>query len=330
MSKPDHGMTEPDHGMTEPDQGVSEPDRGMSKPDCDVSEPDRGVGGEVSGGPPGEPAPGPLVTLHVWRVAPGALPRVLTRMAVDRRRLRAVPGVRFGKLLGTGTGTGFGPTDADLTRWAALVVWSDPARADTFDETPVGRAWRQVALAGARLDLRPLASRGRWSGIEPFGVPRSGSSGVPGSGRDGEPSGVPRSGSAGGPAAAAAPVLALTRARLRPLRAGTFWRAVPPVAAALRDAPGLLARFGIGEAPLGWQGTVSVWRNATYLRQFAYRSPEHRTAITRTASQRWYAEELFARFEVRNLAGDPAVLGWVASGGDPEPGTGQVVRSGRP
>ncbi|AVT32734.1 MULTISPECIES: monooxygenase [unclassified Plantactinospora] len=256
--------------------------------------------------------PVPLVTLHVWRVPPRALPRALTRMAVDPRRLRAVPGVRFGKLLGTGTGTGFGPTDADLTRWAALAVWADPERAAAFDESPVGRAWRRIALAGARLDLAPLASRGRWSGVEPFGVPPSGPDG------------------ASARTAPDRPVLALTRARLRPLRAGTFWRAVPPVAAALRDASGLLARFGIGEAPLGWQGTVSVWRNATYLRQFAYRSPEHRAAITRTPRQRWYAEELFARFEVCNLAGDPAVLGWVGSGGAPEPGSGQVVRSGRP
>ncbi|MGI5148565.1 monooxygenase [Plantactinospora sp. CA-294935] len=299
-----------------------------------MSGPDRDSTGRGTPGPPGDPTPVRLVTLHVWRVPSRALPRALTRMAVDRHRLRALPGVRFGKLLGTGTGTGFGPSDADLTRWAALVVWADPERAAAFDETPVGRAWRRVALAGARLDLRPLASRGRWSGAEPFGgVSRPGAEpfGVPRPGA--EPFvGVPRSGpdSAAAGAAPDRPVLALTRARLRPLRAGTFWRAVPPVAAALRDAPGLLARFGIGEAPLGWQGTVSVWRNATYLRQFAYRSPEHRAAIARTTSQRWYAEELFARFEVGNLAGDPAVLGWVGSGGAPEPDTGQVVRSGRP
>ena len=58
-------------------------------------------------------------------------------------------------------------------------------------------------------------------------------------------------------------MLALTRARLRPSRARSFWRAVPPVAAGAADAPGLLAAFGIGEAPIGWQGTVSVWRGAT-------------------------------------------------------------------
>ncbi|GAB3861967.1 hypothetical protein GCM10029963_67370 [Micromonospora andamanensis] len=79
-----------------------------------------------------------LVTLHVWRIAPAAVGRALTRMAVDPRRLRALPGVRFGKLLGTGTGTGFGPGDADLTRWAALTVWDSPPQ-------PTGsptRRWR--------------------------------------------------------------------------------------------------------------------------------------------------------------------------------------------
>ncbi|MEV1147093.1 monooxygenase, partial [Micromonospora sp. NPDC049799] len=76
--------------------------------------------------------------------------------------------------------------------------------------------------------------------------------------------------------------------------------------------PSLYARpFGVGEAPLGWQGTVSVWRDQTDLVAFAYRHPEHRAAITRTPTEGWYAEELFARFEVRDVVGDRAVLGWV-------------------
>jgi hypothetical protein len=226
-----------------------------------------------------------LVTLHVWRVPAPALPRALTRMALDRRRLRATPGVRFGKLLGTGTGRGFGPSDADLTRYAALTVWTDPAAAAGFDDAPVGRAWRSIASASARLDLHPLTSRGEWSTSKPFGDP-------PGGRTDG-------------------PVLALTRARLRPRRAAAFWRAIPPVAVAVQTAPGLIARFGIGDAPIAWQGTVSVWRSAAHLVQFAYRHPEHRAAIARTPRERWYAEELFARFAVRDVHGDRAVLGWV-------------------
>ncbi|KXK58572.1 monooxygenase [Micromonospora rosaria] len=237
-------------------------------------------------------SPADLVTLHVWRVSRGALPRALLRMARDPRRLRATDGVRFGKLLGTGTGTGFGPGDADPTRWAALTVWADPAAAARFDTSPVGRAWARIATSTVRVDLRPLASRGEWSGRRPFGDPAGGR--------------------------VTGPVLALTRARLRPTRAATFWRAVPPVAAALHAAPGLLARFGVGEAPVGWQGTVTVWREPADLVGFAYRHPEHRAAITRTASERWYAEELFARFAVRDVVGDRTVLGWVA---DDDPGT---------
>jgi hypothetical protein len=223
------------------------------------------------------------VTLHVWRVPRRSLPAALGRMAVDRRRLRDTPGVRFAKMLGTGTGTGFGPADADLTRWAALVVWDDPAAAAGFDETRVARSWRRISTAAARIDLRPVASRGTWSGAAPFG---------PAGGR---PTG---------------PVLALTRARLRPHRALTFWRSVPPVVAALHRAPGLVATFGVGEAPVGWQGTVSVWRSAADLVGFAYRQPEHRAAIARTEQTGWYAEELFARFAVLGVTGDRRVLGW--------------------
>lgn len=112
-----------------------------------------------------------LVTLHVWRVPRRAVPGVLGRMATHPARLRRLPGVRFAKLLGTGTGTGFGPGDADLTRWAALVVWDSPADAAGFDASPVARSWARIARAAVRVDLRPLTSRGRWSGREPFGTP---------------------------------------------------------------------------------------------------------------------------------------------------------------
>ncbi|MDP9239713.1 MAG: monooxygenase, partial [Actinomycetota bacterium] len=94
-----------------------------------------------------------------------------------------------------------------------------------------------------------------------------------------------------------------TRARLAPRRAMTFWRAVPPVSADLRKVSGLRASLGIGELPVGLQGTFSVWDTAEVLRDFAYRRPAHTEAIRRTAEEGWYAEELFARFALVGSAG---------------------------
>jgi len=71
----------------------------------------------------------------------------------------------------------------------------------------------------------------------------------------------------------------------------------------------LLAAFGVGEAPIGWQGTISLWRTPRDLVEFV-RNPQHRRAVERTPTQRWYAEELFARFAVLDIAGDRGVIGW--------------------
>jgi hypothetical protein len=221
------------------------------------------------------------VTLHVWRVRRRSIPSALRRVAREPRRLRKLPGVRFAKLLGTGTGTSFGPGDADLTRYAAVVAWNG-----TPDPDAVEQRWKRIAVGSARLDLTPMTARGTWSGATPFGFPLGGRTG--------------------------GMVLAMTRARLRPRKVPTFWRAISPVAAELAAAPGLLARFGVGEAPIGWQGTVSVWRSTTDLTGFAYRQPEHRAVIARTPAERWYAEDLFARFAVREISGDREVLGWQA------------------
>lgn len=204
------------------------------------------------------------VTLNVWRVPPYQAPALLGRLVRERARLRRRHDVTFVKLLGTARDGRFGPSSVDVGRWALLVVGGSPPPAD------------------CRIDLRPLSSRGRWSGRQPF---------VPGAPRDGM-------------------VLALTRARLRPARALRFWRAAAAPGQAVGQAAGLLAAFGIGEAPLGWQGTVSVWRSAAHLVEFAYRQPAHRRVVDRSPGERWYAEELFARFSVVRVTGDRGVIGW--------------------
>ena len=228
-----------------------------------------------------------LVTLHLWRLPAGHVPAALLRMGLDRPRVRRLPGVRFAKLLGTGDGRTFTPRDADATRWGLLTTWSDAAAAAAFERSPVAAGWRALADESWRVDLRPVAARGRWSGREPFGDPQ--------------------------PERTQGPVAAITRARLVTRRTVRFWSAVPPVSADLGAAPGLLGALGIGEAPLGLQGTFSLWQDAEALRAFAHRGAAHREVMARTASEGWYAEELFARFAVVGSAGtldgrDPLAL----------------------
>ena len=212
-----------------------------------------------------------LVTLHLWQVRPRAVPRALLRMGRDRGRVRRRPGVDFAKLIGTGDGRTFTLRDADPLRWGLLTSWSDVAAAHDFERSDVVTSWERDATESLRLDLRPVASRGRWSGRAPFGDP------VP----------VPVEG----------PVAALTRARLRPRSAVGFWRAVPAVSADLRERAGLRLSVAVGEAPVGLQGTFSLWDSTAALREFA-RADAHATVVARTEPERWYAEELFARFAV--------------------------------
>jgi hypothetical protein len=93
-----------------------------------------------------------------------------------------------------------------------------------------------------------------------------------------------------------------------------FWRAVPPVSGRLREAGGLLLSLGIGEVPVGRQGTFSVWRSAADLEAFAYGTPEHRDVVRRTREVGWYREELFARLAVLDVTGS---LGGRAFGDTP-------------
>jgi hypothetical protein len=51
------------------------------------------------------------------------------------------------------------------------------------------------------------------------------------------------------------------------------------------------------------QGTFSRWKTGADLRNFAYKGAAHQGAIAATERYNWYAEELFARFAVRDIRG---------------------------
>ncbi len=218
------------------------------------------------------------VTVHLWRVPTAAVPLAVARMAADRWLLRGTPGLTFSKLLGTGDGRTLSPRDADPRTWGLVAAWQRAEDAVAFEAHRTPRGWRRIAEEEWRADLACQRTRGRWSGREPF-TAREDLRGWDG------------------------PVVSLPRARLRPRMAATFWRAVPPVVADLEAGPQPLLRGGIGEAPIGVQGTLTLWRAAADLEAFAYRRGPHRRAIADTTRLDWYGEELFARFALLGVRG---------------------------
>lgn len=216
------------------------------------------------------------VTAHVWRIAPRHVPAALASAAWDPTRLRRLPGVRFVKLLGTSRD--FSIRRTDPTRWMLIMSWNRPRPPLTL----LPLTLRRYATECWSATLVPVSSRGRWSRRDPFEV-----------------AALDRL----APAPRGGPVIALTRARLRAPELIRFWRNVPPVALAAASSAGLRVSFGVGEAPLGVQGTFSVWDDDEALQNFAYRGAAHRRVIAQTRARRWYAEELFARFEVAASSG---------------------------
>jgi hypothetical protein len=213
-----------------------------------------------------------IAALTLARYPPRSAYGALLRMGLDRPRLRRVPGLRFWKLLGSARGAVFGPWDP--CRYALFGVWESAAALESFEaRSPVLAAMRRAAAEIWTVRLAPLRWHGAWGGADPF----AGTS----------PANSP----------AAGPWAILTRATIRPRRARAFLRAAGPVAAQLADRPGLIAAIGLGEAPLVFQATFSLWASLPDAQAFAYREARHAEAIRRTRAEDWYSEELFARFQ---------------------------------
>ena len=222
-----------------------------------------------------------LVTLHLWGVSGRRVPSALLKMALDRAPLRRTPGLRFAKLLGTGDGRTFTARDADPHHWGVLATWGNLADAEAFERGSVVQGWDGIAHERLRVAMTPMVSHGAWAGQAPFGDP--------------VPSAADRD--------HAGPVAAVTRARIVTRKMLTFWRSVPPVSADLHKVDGLRLAVGIGEAPVGLQGTFSLWDSPASVTAFAHRRAPHLEAVRRTAELGWYAEELFARFAVVSVDG---------------------------
>ena len=218
-----------------------------------------------------------VTVAYFFSIPRKSIPFAFWSMAVDRTRSRKFTGISFSKLLGTGTGATFTPSDADLMQWGMVVV-IDKTQLHEFDQSSIVKAWRKRSTSEFRAVMSPISSQGQWSKREPFSPTN----------------------------AAVNPdsqIAAITRARIKWSHNVRFWKAVPPVVSDLHSAPGLIAAIGIGEAPIGLQGTFSIWESSKAIRDFAYKGQAHQQAIRQTTEIGWYSEELFARFEILETRG---------------------------
>ena len=211
-----------------------------------------------------------ITTIYFWRIKVIFIPLAIIFMAINKIQLKRLSGITFIKLLGTGKGESFTPRDADPFRWGMLITVSEN-QIDMLDKSFVVKSWQKICRSEYRVILKPISSHGFWSGKQPFAVDKFEWAGK---------------------------IAAVTRARIVWRKNLIFWRAVPPVTESLHQSPGLLNAIGIGEAPIGLQGTFSIWQDAASLRDFAYKGQAHSEAIRATSANQWYSEELFARFAV--------------------------------
>jgi hypothetical protein len=221
----------------------------------------------------------PHTTLTVFTLRPGQQRWGLAQMGTSPRQLQRVVGLKFFKLLGSGASNGFGLWP-NLRRYGFLAVWESAAAAeDFFTRHRLWATYQERSAEMWSLELAPLKSHGLWDGQTPF---------------DYAPTVA---------LADDAPIAVMTRASIRWRKTLRFWQFVEPTSAALAQAAGVRAAIGLGELPVVRQATFSVWDTAKAMQEYAYRDARHREVIQLTRRENWYAEELFARFQVLSSTG---------------------------
>lgn len=251
------------------------------------------------------PASSRIAAVVLIDVVPRARLWGLSRIVRGRAGIGSPAGLRFAKVLGSGANGGF-VLQPSTTHHGLFLVFDDDASAEAFiARSAVMAAYRERARELFSVKLRPLSSRGRWSGVAPFDIARTSLGQIDAGAIDTRPSdrGAAPSRTPWGETVASTrpcsdrepPIAALTRASIRLAAAPAFWRRAPAAQADLEQAPGCLVAAGLGEAPLLRQATFSIWDNTAAMDAYA-RSGAHLDAIKAAREERYFTEDLFARF----------------------------------
>ena len=184
--------------------------------------------------------------------------------------------VSFWKLCGSGTGEGFTPRP-NTAVYAILCVWPNQKTAErVLGGAAIFSSYRRIANENWTIYLGNTSVRGKWSGISPFN---------------------PEHNLNGGP------IVALTRATIKPSILMKFWRRVPDISSVIGSNKDVMFKIGIGEVPFLHQITFSIWPDTQSMAAFARHDGPHARAIKAVREGLWFQEELYARFNVIRTTG---------------------------
>ncbi len=201
----------------------------------------------------------------------------LKGMGTSEDILKNVHGLQFYKVLGSGGGTGFSWIP-DLSVYGLLCTWSGMEAAQKFHSSSnyiqgyISRSEKNVSFW-----LVPIHSHGTWSNVNPFTIAAEKKNST---------------------------IAVLTRATIKPSKLFAFWKTVKAVGKRVNRSPGIVFSKGIGEWPLFQQATFSIWEDEKSMKEYAYNSREHLDVIKQTRKNKWFSEELFARFYVMDVKGN--------------------------
>ncbi len=226
-----------------------------------------------------------MVSLTIIRYKKRYIPFAFFAMATFRLPLWLNKNISFYKLMGCGKNGTFDKTP-DLQQWAILTLGNEQSVVDKTKKEILNTLYGGfiagwLGLFGVKTItylLDPIEGHGLWDNKKVFGE-------------------LPMKSDYEGK------IVILTRATIRLSKLKSFWKNVDSIASQMSTAKGFITSYGIGEIPWVKQATVSIWESKEDMKNFAYKMHNHAEVIKKTRQEKWYSEDMFVRFKIKEIAG---------------------------
>ncbi len=196
-------------------------------------------------------------------------------MAFARLHISKLEGMEFYKLFGTGSKEGFSSNVNPFSNsgiYAIMAVWESEKQADiALKSSKVFKNYIFRSQEHWHLFLRNVSVKGKWNKKIPF---KKFENNIEGD------------------------LVVLTRATIKPRVLAKFWERVPNIQDVIGNNKDVLFKIGLAEVPFFQSVTFSIWKNETDMNEFARKIGPHSEAIKAVRKEKWFSEELYARFKI--------------------------------